>query len=44
MFSVTGVPMDSLYPRRLTVTWDRGELIGDAALIAAAVMDAVFTA
>jgi hypothetical protein len=36
VFSVTGVPLGSLYPRRLTVTWNRGQLTGDAALIAAA--------
>lgn len=36
-FTVSGVPLESLYPRRLCVTWKGGNLSGDPALTAAAI-------
>ena len=35
-FGVSGVPLDSLYPRRVAVTWSQGRLSGDPATVAAA--------
>ena len=34
-FTVSGIPLDSLYPRRRSLTWSQGRLSGDPVLIAA---------
>lgn len=36
VFHVSGVPIQFLYPRRVSVTWNRGELSGDRAIISVA--------
>jgi hypothetical protein len=35
VFTVSGVPIDSFYPTRLSVTWNRGQLSGSRELVTA---------
>jgi hypothetical protein len=35
-FTVSGVPIDALYPRRRSVTWNHGTISGDPVMVAAA--------